>query len=382
MDKESFSGASNALLEWYDSVKRDLPWRRTEDPYRIWLSEVMLQQTQVASVIPYYEAFLERFPTVIDLAEAEIDEVLARWSGLGYYRRARQLHAAAQEIAASGGRLPTSARELEALPGIGSYTSAAIASIAFGEGVAVLDGNVERVTARLLALAGNPKHKAVRSRLLEVAEKLLDAERPGDSNQAMMELGATVCRPRNPSCLLCPLAEWCEGKGRAEAYPSAKPRRAVEKVSWAMAIVRRPDGKMLLFKRGRNEELMPGLWELPNQPLPSSRKAGASGSTEGEKNTRASGSKGGDAKETRKALARSFGTTYGGVWTLRKAHRSFVHGITHRSITVELYHGELRFEHSEVAEGREAAWVGPETWDGYAMSSMVEKALAAIADED
>ena len=168
----------------------------------------MLQQTQVKTVIPYYEAFLERFPNVETLAAASIGEVLASWSGLGYYRRARQLHRAAQEVVHRGEGLPENARALEKLPGIGPYTAAAVASIAFGEAVPVLDGNVERVLSRYVALSEDPKRRAHRNTLLALAAEILDRERPGESNQAMMELGATVCTPRRPQCGSCPIAAY------------------------------------------------------------------------------------------------------------------------------------------------------------------------------
>src|SRR6202166_235830 len=187
-----------ALLRWYDVHHRDLPWRGTRDPYRIWLSEIMLQQTRVVAVLEHYRMFLERFPSVQTLADAPEDEVLAAWSGLGYYRRARMLHQCAIELAQNhGGRFPQTSEGLAALPGIGRYTSAAIASIAFAEAIAVVDGNVERVLQRILGSVLCDRE------VWEKAENLLDRERPGDFNQAMMELGATVCTPRAPACLTC-----------------------------------------------------------------------------------------------------------------------------------------------------------------------------------
>ena len=220
-----------ALLAWYDARRRELPWRKTRDPYRIWVSEVMLQQTRVGTVLPYYEAFLQRFPTVEDLASAPVDEVLARWSGLGYYRRARQLHRAAREIVERGGKFPTSARELQSLPGIGPYTAAAVASIAFGEVTPALDGNVERLLCRRLGLREDPKRSATRRELLAAAARLLDRGRPGDSNQALMELGATVCKPAQPDCAACVLAPGCRARRRGdpERYPAPRRRRRTER---------------------------------------------------------------------------------------------------------------------------------------------------------
>src|SRR5580700_687072 len=181
--KPDLAGIRRRLLSWYGKHRRDLPWRRTQDPYRIWVSEVMLQQTRVEAVLPYYDRFLGRFPSVDALALAPLDEVLALWSGLGYYRRARQLHAAARRIV-DAGEFPRTIERLLELPGVGAYTAAAVASIAFGAAVPVLDGNVERVMARQLALAQDPKRAASRARLLDAAAALLDPARPGDSNQA------------------------------------------------------------------------------------------------------------------------------------------------------------------------------------------------------
>jgi A/G-specific adenine glycosylase len=188
------------LLAWYDAHRRELPWRVSRDPYRVWLSEIMLQQTRVAAVIEYYQEFLRRFPTIKKLAAAREASVLAAWSGLGYYRRARTMHAAARVIVYErGGSFPANAEELRMLPGVGRYTAAAIASIAFDKPVAVVDGNVERVLQRISG------KRFAGEELWTAAHHLLDARRPGDFNQAMMELGATVCTPRMPTCLMCPV---------------------------------------------------------------------------------------------------------------------------------------------------------------------------------
>src|SRR5580698_2904629 len=196
------------LLEWYDLHRRALPWRANRDPYRVWLSEIMLQQTRVAAVIAHYREFLRRFPTVTKLAAAREPSVLAAWSGLGYYRRARMLHAAAKLVARQrGGKFPETSEGWQELPGIGRYTSSAIASIAFGEAVAVVDGNVERVLERVSG------RRLAQAEIWRRAEALLDRKRPGDFNQAMMELGATVCTPRAPSCLMCPVIELCATRG-------------------------------------------------------------------------------------------------------------------------------------------------------------------------
>src|SRR5216684_5503580 len=211
------------LLAWFRQFQRDLPWRQTKDPYRIWLSEIMLQQTRVAAAIPYYERFLKRFPDIHALASAPEEEVLCLWSGLGYYSRARNLQKAAQQIVAKhGGQFPTRLDEALALPGIGNYTAAAILSIAFGEKLAVLDGNVARVLARLGAIRGDLRESRRWQELQETAERLLEPKSPCDWNQAMMELGATLCTPKSPQCLLCPVAQACEGRrlGLAESLPA------------------------------------------------------------------------------------------------------------------------------------------------------------------
>lgn len=265
-----------ALLAWYYAHKRDLPWRRSRDPYRIWVSEIMLQQTRVAAVLEHYARWMERFPTVQALARAEEPEVLALWSGLGYYRRARMLHRAARVVVAEhGGRIPETAEALRGLPGIGEYTSAAIASIAFGEPVAVVDGNVERVVTRLAGLAQRPKNTptvepgsnektTAQSSLARAiragAQALLDPERPGDANQAMMELGATVCLPKAPLCLSCPVQPWCRTRGEHPTAPKIKQRRK----EIAYALVRSGDSEqVLLQKRPHGVSLMAGMWELP-----------------------------------------------------------------------------------------------------------------------
>jgi len=242
------------LLGWYDREARDLPWRRDRDPYRVWVSEIMLQQTRVAAVIEHYHEFLRRFPNVKKLAGAREPAVLAAWSGLGYYRRARMMHAAAKEIVQEhGGRFPQTAEALRELPGIGRYTAAAIASIAFGQPVAVVDGNVERVLARVSG------KNLLQADAWPIAQELLAGERPGDFNQAMMELGATVCVPRQPKCLMCPVSQLCGTRGELPQTEKAKPQQKKE-VHYALDC--RAD-RVLLVEREKGESLMPGMWELP-----------------------------------------------------------------------------------------------------------------------
>jgi A/G-specific adenine glycosylase len=251
------------LLGWFDRHKRDLPWRQDRDPYRVWLSEIMLQQTRVAAVTDHYQRFLRRFPSIEKLASARESSVLAAWSGLGYYRRARMLHAAARKIMKEhGGKFPGSAEDLRALPGIGRYTAAAVASIAFDQPVAVVDGNVERVLQRVRGknLGGEGLWRA--------AGELLNRRRPGDFNQAMMELGAAICLPRQPQCLLCPVSDLCATRGELHR-PGKGTRQTKREIHYALA---RRDSSIFLVQRSPTATLMPGMWELPEI-------AGANGTT-------------------------------------------------------------------------------------------------------
>lgn len=264
------------LLGWFRQFQRDLPWRHTRDPYRIWLSEIMLQQTRVAAAIPYYDKFLQRFPDIATLSRALEEEVLRLWSGLGYYSRARNLQKAAQQIAAKhGGSFPVCADDVRALPGIGEYTAAAILSIAFNEKCAVLDGNVARVLARLGAVGGEVRESKHWRRLQSTADKMLDQGSPGEWNQAMMELGATLCTPKSPQCLLCPVAQFCEGRklGLAESLPEKRRKRAAVKVTLAAAVFLDPRGRTILLPPPceRNDEaladhvptLVSKIWHFP-----------------------------------------------------------------------------------------------------------------------
>ena len=255
----------NALLSWYAEHQRDLPWRvDAADPYATWVSELMLQQTQVATVIPYYRRWMRRFATVADLAAADRAEVLKCWEGLGYYRRAHYLHEAAQKIVRDHeGKLPRTIEELMALPGIGKYTAGAIASIAFGDETPVVDGNVERVLARVFAIGQPIKNPAVQKRLWRLAEGIIADGQAGTLNQAMMDLGATRCRPKKPLCEDCPLPELCRGfqSGKPERFPVKAAAAAVPHIDVPVAVVRR-GGKILITRRGDNG-MLAGLWELP-----------------------------------------------------------------------------------------------------------------------
>jgi A/G-specific adenine glycosylase len=250
------------LLRWFDSSRRPLPWRGERDPYRILVSEIMLQQTTAGAVVPAYGRFLEAFPTLASLAAAAEDDVLAAWSGLGYYRRARALQGAARRIHEAG--WPRTADGLRKLPGIGPYTAAAVASIAFGEAVPVLDGNVVRVMSRYGEVAGDPSRAPVRQRLLGLAGAFVDPRRPGDSNQALMELGATLCRPADPSCGPCPLRDACGARRRGSqaAFPTPKRRPVPVRELFEVYVVRDARGRYLVERRSGKGALQ-GLWEFP-----------------------------------------------------------------------------------------------------------------------
>jgi A/G-specific adenine glycosylase len=264
------------LQSWFAQFQRDLPWRRDRDPYRIWLSEIMLQQTRVGTVIPYYERFLARFPTVKSLAVASQEEVLRLWSGLGYYSRARNLQNAAQQIVRKhAGAFPAATADALALPGIGNYTAAAILSIAYAKRLAVLDGNVARVLARLGAIQGDLRAGSRWQELQRIADTLLDPRGPGDWNQAMMELGATICTPRAPQCLLCPVNEFCEARklGRVDSIPEKRKKRATEEITLAALVFVDAKGYTLLLPPPRTlpkskmnanvATLLSRLWHFP-----------------------------------------------------------------------------------------------------------------------
>src|ERR1700733_1026464 len=237
-----------SLRKWYRKHKRDLPWRRTEDPYRIWISEIMLQQTRVAAVIPYYERFLALFPDASTLASAAEQELLAAWAGLGYYARARNLQKAARAIVELA-QFPADYAALRGLPGVGDYTAAAVASIAFGMPHAVLDGNVLRVLSRLEAERGDIKSQVVRRRLGALAETLLDRKHPGEFNQALMELGATVCLPKQPSCGACPISPQCKGRqqGIENQLPISGVRPTASRRERHLLVIEKED-KILLWQ--------------------------------------------------------------------------------------------------------------------------------------
>jgi A/G-specific adenine glycosylase len=259
-----YANLRRRLLEWFDRERRDLPWRRQRTPYRVWLAEVMLQQTRTEQAAPYYARFLERFPDVAALAAADLDAVLHAWQGLGYYARARQLHAAARRIVAEhGGELPDDLASLRALPGFGPYTAPAVWSIAFDQPAAAVDGNVERVISRLVTLPFAPRSTEGRRVIAGLAATLLDPECPGAFNEALMDLGATVCLPRRPRCAVCPWADACAARasGQPERWPLRLPKPEKSLLDIAAGVVWR-DGRILIARRFE-DALMGGLWEFP-----------------------------------------------------------------------------------------------------------------------
>jgi len=259
---------SEELLQWYRQNHRQLPWRMDRNPYKIWISEVMLQQTTVSAVIPYFERFLEAFPTVEALAKADEERVLGLWSGLGYYSRARNLHRAAKQIAELG-LFPQTYEELLKLPGLGPYTAAAVASIAFGEEVAAVDGNVIRVVTRLYDIAEDCTFKETRQLIQSKAQDLVSGQPPHEHNQAMMELGATICVPQNPFCLLCPVARFCQARsnGTAAQRPVKKKMKKQEPWVWEMLVIRR-NGAVALVKEDNGTPWLKKTWVLPGRASP------------------------------------------------------------------------------------------------------------------
>jgi len=268
------------LLAWFATYQRNLPWRRDSDPYRIWISEIMLQQTRVTAVIPYFEKFCVRFPDVRALAEAEEAEILRMWSGLGYYSRARNLQAAAQQIVIEhGGTFPATEEHIRALRGIGKYTTNALLSIAFGKNYAVVEGNVARVIARLEAFRGDLREGPRWESLQRTADRLLPPEAPGNWNQAMMELGATICTPRSPQCLLCPVAKFCRARklGLQDVIPEKRKKRATVSVLLVAAVLVDDRSRCILLppprktpEKARSDDiptLVSKMWHFPTTPV-------------------------------------------------------------------------------------------------------------------
>jgi A/G-specific adenine glycosylase len=340
------------LLAWYDVHRRDLPWRSARDPYRIWVAEVMLVQTQVDTVIPYYQRFLERFPDVESLAAADLDSVLKTWEGLGYYARARNLHKAAAIIVTEhSGRLPRDPTSLRSLPGIGAYVAAAVSSIAFGEPVLAIDGNVRRVLSRLLDLP-----TPTDSRLRAAAHAVVN-ERPGDVNQALMDLGARLCKPRAPRCSECPLARSCRARrnGTIEQRPGRRPTRERPHYDIAVGVIWRDD-RILIAKRPP-EGLLGGLWEFPGgKPQP------------------------GESLEV--AVVREVGEELDIEVEPGAKIAAVDHAYSHFAITLHAYHCRYRTGTPRPIGCQEFAWVKPDELDRYAFPAANRRVLERLRAGD
>jgi len=368
---------SQRLLLWYDRNRRDLPWRRrADDPYAQLLAEFMLQQTQVNTVLNYYERFIKRFPTVGSLAAADLDDVLTLWSGLGYYSRARNLHAAARRIVEQhGGTVPRTVDELMTLPGIGRYTAGAIASIAYDVRAPVLDGNVIRVLMRLLAMEADPKSPAVRVKLWDRAESLPPRKRCGDFNQALMELGATLCSPRAPNCEACPLKRCCRAhlRGLTDQIPTKARRTRILPARMVVAAIRAIVGRTSvqewLFVQRPPSGLWAGLWELPSEPVADGESLAAA------------------CKRLKTGLPISCKLS-------RAPKATVIRQLTHRQITFEVFTAAIRHPDKK-AGGRQSPpcrrkddsvtrpwrWVRPERIQTLAVSRACQAVLALIPTE-
>jgi A/G-specific adenine glycosylase len=334
------------LVRWYQNNKRDLPWRRSHDPYAIWISETMLQQTQVNTVIPYYKQFLVRFPTVDALARAPLPQVLRLWSGLGYYRRAANLKKAAQQIVRRhGGEIPQDFTELRALAGIGEYTAGALLSIAFGKPCPAIDGNVRRVLSRLLRITDEREIRAI-------AAALVPAKHPGEFNQALMELGATVCTPKNQRCSQCAVNSLCASRSRANtAVLGSRAPVKFKAVVWPMAIVRR-SGTILLRRRAANG-LLASLWELPGQELTG-----------------------------KQSITGLFRRELNGVIPMvarPKKLGEIRHAITYRRIRAPVYIFEFAGKSHVKLPASQWRWVAPAKLQEHAVSSMTAKAVGVLS---
>jgi len=353
-DRSRAAAARRALLRWYRHRARALPWRQSKAPYAVWVSEVMLQQTQIETVIPYYQRFLREFPTVTRLAQAPLERVLELWSGLGYYRRARNLHRAAQELAVKhSGRFPADLKQARSLPGVGDYTARAVLSIAYNQPFAVLDGNVARVMARFLALRGSLPQPGFRRTIQQNLDLLLSRRRPGNFNQAMMELGQTVCLPRSPQCSSCPLRRWCRAFRfhNPEEYPQPRRRRQTEK--WYMAAAALRSHHRILLSRGLDDGLLGELWNFPS----------ALGQSSGEALAR---------------LRKKLGPVLKTPPALKKPVRQLHHSITYRSIQVQIYTGE--FTGRAPRDG--FRWFQPQSVERAAVSQLARKIARKLADTD
>jgi A/G-specific adenine glycosylase len=352
------STVAQSLLAWYAEHARDLPWRRQRDPYRVWVSEVMLQQTRVETVIPYYLRWMDRFPTVEILAAASRDEVLGIWEGLGYYRRAHNLHQTAHILVAEyGGKLPSEVDELRRLPGIGPYTAAAIAAIAFNRDVVALDGNLRRVISRLIDLPIAPRSSEGERQLRSWASGALPPGRSSIFNQALMDLGAAVCVPRTPDCSSCPLTQFCLAfqRGVQDERPVRTKRRPIPHITAAAAVLRREE--QVLIGRRSEEMLLGGLWEFPGGRLEQEESLDA-------------------------CLRREINEELGVKIEVGAALGAFNHTYTHFRVTVHAFECELKEGEPKALEHSEIRWVHPVRLREYPMGKIDRAIAQTILERD
>ncbi len=343
------------ILAWFAEKRRDLPWRGTANPYSIWVSEVMLQQTQVDTVIPYYHRFMSRFPTVESLAEASLQEVLKAWENMGYYARARHLHMAAREIAESmHGRIPNTYEELIDLPGIGSYTASAILSFAFGERRPAVDGNMRRVMCRLFSIQDSVDQPRTKKRILELATDMISSADPACFNHAVMDLGATVCTPRNPSCPVCPVQCACLAfeQGIQEALPVTRKKRPTPHKHMTAGIIADGRGRLLIIQRP-NRGLLGGLWKFP-------------GGLKGPEETLEQG------------LIRRVREELGIGIEVQEALASVEHAYTHFRVTLHAFRCQWRTGKPKVLDCQAYQWRSPKGFSSFPFSKADRKIIALL----
>lgn len=357
-----YQAVGQALVQWYARHQRDLPWRHTDDPYAIWVSEVMLAQTQVTTAIPYYRLFMALFPTVKTLAGAELDQVLKAWEGLGYYSRARNLHAAAQQVVGEhGAKLPDDPKSLRALPGIGPYTAGAILSIAFGQDAVAVDGNVRRVLSRVFHIVDDITEGSTQRHVEQLAQRCLPPGCASDYNQALMDLGATLCLPKQPRCLLCPLQTHCEGHrlGIASMLPVRPPRKQVPHYEVAAAVIWRDQSRAeFLIAQRPLEGLLGGLWEFP-------------------------GGKREQGESLAQCLRREIEEELGLLVNVGELLTVVAHAYTHFRITMHAFHCWRICDRDipqpiQVADWR---WIRLAQVDDFAFSAADHKVIAALQDD-
>jgi A/G-specific adenine glycosylase len=346
-----------ALIAWFETHREDLPWRHTGDPYAVWVSEIMLQQTQVATVIPYFEQFIAQFSTVEALAAAPLDDVLKRWEGLGYYSRARNLHRAARMVVDEyGGKLPGNIDDLKKLPGIGPYTAGAVGSLAFGLDVPVVDGNVMRVLARLYNIEDDITQSATRRKMWELAEEIVPAGRAGLWNEGLMELGQQICTPRSPDCSHCPLDDHCEAYRLNLQYerPVRSARKAVPHVDVTAAVIRGENGKLLIAQR-REDAMLGGLWEFP-------------------------GGKREPGESLEECLRREIREELGIEIAVGAQLTTIKHAYTHFKITLHVFECQHTGGSPQAIECADWAWAAPVDLDRYAFPVTDQKIIATLRE--